>query len=300
QTSDGGYIIAGSTESFGAGGRDFLLVKIDSQGKVEWSRTFGGSGDDEAYSVQQTSDGGYIIAGYTESFGPGDIDFYLVKTDSQGMEEWSKTYGGDVNSVAYSVQQTSDGGYIVAGTTYGQWARDNLYLVKMDLQGGEKWSKIYAEYEFCSIQQTFDGGYIVAGYRGIVSHLTKVDSQGSTEWTEDYRMPNGRLLLKSIRRTSDGGYILLGDFLSDSIDICLIKLTPERSASVVPTTSPSSISAPTDGGVRRTPYVNLYADKTDVTLGEEVILTLSTVNPITSPGTLIINLSLYIPEEFSI
>ena len=307
QTTDGGYIIAGYTESFGAGERDFYLVKTNSQGKVEWSRTYGGSIDEVAYSVQQISDGGYIIAGYTESFGIGDVDFYLIKTDSQGMEEWSKTYGGGVRNWAYSIQQTSDGGYIVAGTTMEigrkekSYYEENLYLVKTDSQGGEKWSKTYnTEFEFCSVQQTFDGGYIVAGYRGIVSYLTKVDSQGRMEWTTDYRA-YGRPILKSIQRTSDGGYILVGDLLSlDSIDIYLIKLASERSTSVVPTTSTSSVATPTDEGVRRPPYVNLYAHKTDVTLGEEVILTLSTVNPITSPGTLIINLSLYIPEEFSI
>lgn len=211
QTSDGGYIIAGSTYSFGAGKDDFYLVKTDSQGMKEWSKSYGGAYSDLALSVQQTSDSGYIIAGYTESFGAGDIDFYLVKTDSQGMEEWSRTYGGGVRSWAYSIQQTSDGGYIVAGTTYGPWPyRENLYLVKTDSQGGEKWSKIYTEYEFCSVQQTFDGGYIVAGYRGIVSYLTKVDSQGRIEWTTDYRKPYGRLLLKSIQQASDGGYILVG------------------------------------------------------------------------------------------
>ena len=89
-----------------------------------WTRTYGGSGDDWAYSVQQTTDGGYIVAGYTTSFGAGDSDFYLVKTNSQGDTLWTRTYGGSSDDWAYSVQQTADGGYIVAGYTMSFGAGD--------------------------------------------------------------------------------------------------------------------------------------------------------------------------------
>lgn len=132
QTSDGGYVLAGSTNSFGAGGDDFWLVKTDAQGNKEWSRTFGGSSSDLAYSVQQTSDSGYILAGYTWSFGAGSKDFWLVKTDVAGNKEWDRTFGGLVSDRAYSVQQTADGGYILAGGTgsFGAGCCD-FWLVKV-------------------------------------------------------------------------------------------------------------------------------------------------------------------------
>ena len=131
QTPDGGYIVAGYTASFGAGGSDFYLVKINSQGDTLWTRTYGGSNGEEARSVQQTADGGYIVAGYTWSFGAGEYDFYLVRTNSQGSPLWTRTYGGSSYDYATSVQQTADGGYIVAGWTESFGAGNmDFYLVK--------------------------------------------------------------------------------------------------------------------------------------------------------------------------
>jgi len=131
QTSDGGYIVAGATESFGAGGSDVYLVKTDSDGDTTWTRTYGGGSYDRGYSVAQTSDGGYIVAGVTESFGAGGSDVYLVKADAVGETIWTRTYGGSYNDMGYSVAQTSDGGYIVAGVT----AAGDVYLVKTDSLG---------------------------------------------------------------------------------------------------------------------------------------------------------------------
>ncbi|RLE78827.1 MAG: hypothetical protein DRJ51_08890, partial [Thermoprotei archaeon] len=112
ETIDGGYIVAGGTYSFGAGDVDVWVLKLDENGGIEWQKTYGGSGYDIAWSVQQTSDGGYIVAGGTGSFGEG---VWVLKLDRSGKIEWQKTYGGRYGDWAYSVQETSDGGYIVAG-----------------------------------------------------------------------------------------------------------------------------------------------------------------------------------------
>jgi predicted secreted protein len=112
QTSDGGYIIAGKTDSFGAEGGDTWVLKLSSAGEIEWQKTFGGSSDDYASSIQETSDGGYIIAGKTDSFGAGGDDTWVLKLSSAGEIEWQKTYGGSSDDYASSIQETSDGGYM--------------------------------------------------------------------------------------------------------------------------------------------------------------------------------------------
>ena len=235
QTSDGGYIIAGSTMSFGAGEGDVYLVKTDSQGRETWSTTFGGTQDDSGYSVQETSDGGYIIAGHTMSFGSGSADVYLVKTDSQGRETWNRTFGGSQDDLGYSVQETSDGGYIISGYTmsFNAGGRDG-YLVKTDSQGRETWSTTFggSGHDFgWSVQETSGGGYIIAGHtmsfgagEGDV-YLVKTDSQGRETWSTTFggSQDDGGY---SVQEASDGGYIIAGYTLSFGAggrDVYLVK-----------------------------------------------------------------------------
>ena len=130
QTACGGFIIVGETESFGAGKTDFWLVKTDAQGNEEWSQTFGGAEWDAAFSVQQTTCGGFIIAGSTDSFGAGGRDFWLIKTDLQGNKEWSQTFGGPDWDEAHSVKQTACGGFIIAGRTYSSIGQNSSSCIR--------------------------------------------------------------------------------------------------------------------------------------------------------------------------
>ena len=136
ETGDGGCIVFGNTESFGAGGADIWIIKFDSDGNIEDQGTFGGSEDDQSTFVSPTSDGGCIVVGYTESFGAGGADIWIIKLSSTADIEWQKTYGGAEDEMAYSVQQTNDGGYIVAGYTESFGAgEEDLLVIKLDSDG---------------------------------------------------------------------------------------------------------------------------------------------------------------------
>ena len=235
-TGDGGYIIAGRMRFYQVTGDDVYLVKTDSNGILEWEQTYGGTGSDYGRSVQVTSDGGYIVAGDTRSFGTGQEDVYLVKTDSLGVEEWSKTFGGDTIDVGYSVQVTGDGGYIIAGNTasFGAGGLD-YYLVKTDSLGVEEWSKTFGgteRDEGYSVQVTDDGGYIIAGHTwsfgagGVDVYLVKTDFLGVEEWSKTYGTQDGDYGY-SVQVTGDGGYIIAGNtfhFWWDNSEVYLIKL----------------------------------------------------------------------------
>jgi hypothetical protein len=235
ETSDGGYIVVGSTMSYATGHSDVWLIKTDADGNEEWNQTFGGSDEDHGDSVAQTSDGGYIIAASTQSYGAGSSDVWLVKTDAHGAEEWSELFGGSGWDFGESVAQTSDGGYIITGCTesYGAGVSD-AWLIKTDTSGNEEWSETFggSSYDYgYSVAQTSDGGYIITGYTQSYGDgsadvwLVKTDADGNEEWSELFG-GSGADFGYSVVQTSDGGYIVVGytySYGAGSADVWLIK-----------------------------------------------------------------------------
>jgi hypothetical protein len=241
QTSDGGFIATGFTEGLGGGLRNVYLVKTDSDGDTMWTKGYGGPGIHFGHSVEQTTDGGYIIAGGSSDYSQ-IADVYLVKTDSLGDTLWTKLYGGVEYDEANSVQQTSDGGYIVVGFTqsFGATIAD-VYLLKTDANGDTLWTKMYGWplwEEGRSVQETEDG-YIITGYRTVTSSpngpdsyvlLIKTDFNGDTMWTRLYEALDEEYRDEgySVDQTSDGGYIISGETWYPGtpaweIDVYLIK-----------------------------------------------------------------------------
>jgi len=196
----------------------FVLVSFLFVGSVDassemWSRTYGGAGQEVAYSLVETSDGGYAIAGYTNSSGAGYDDFWLVKTDANGNMEWNKTYGGAGSDRAHSLVETSDGGYAIAGTTNG-----NFWLVKTDAVGNMIWNQEFggSDYDQAeSLVETSDGGFAIAGTTYSFGAgkddfwLVKTDAYGNMEWNQTYG-ESGFDSASSVVETSDGGFAIAG------------------------------------------------------------------------------------------
>ena len=250
QTTDGGYAIAG--ESFSNNGDvsgnhsqsiDFWIAKTDNLGNLQWQKSLGGSKTDKAYSIVQTADGGYAIAGRTESTNGdvtglhGTIDWWVVKLNGSGNLQWQKTLGGTANEIAYSIKQTNDGGYIVAGSTASNdgdlTGLSNGgacgWIVKLNPSGNIQWQKVFTGVLPSSIIQTTDSGYAVTGSsdqssnipgnHGIYDYfLIKMNGNGAIEWEKCYGGSNSDDA-NCIIQTTDGGYALAGNSRSNDGDV---------------------------------------------------------------------------------
>ncbi len=251
-TSDGGFITAGYSEStngnvaFNHGGGDCWIVKSNSSGTIEWEKTYGGTGFDYAYSIEQTIDGGYIVAGYTES-NDGDItiskgagDCWIIKLDVNGNIQWQKTIGGSLIDNSQCIKQTIDGGYIICGYSESSdgdvtsnKGNGDCWIIKLDNLGAIVWTKTLggSSYDFAQdIKQTADGGYILNG--GTNSSdidvstqkgngdcwIVKLNNLGTIEWQKTYGGSNYDFA-QSVDLTNDGGYILSGYSESNDGDI---------------------------------------------------------------------------------
>lgn len=236
QTDDGGFMLVGS-KSTTANGLDFYLAKTSANGSVEWEKSYGGYGDDSANSLARSGDGGYILVGYTKSFGAGGSDVMMVKTNASGEQEWFVTFGGIRDDVGESVQQMADGGFVIAGgsRSFDPLGSYDFYLITTGSAGNMIWNKTFGSSDFDyanSVQQTADGGFIIAGGTGMfLSYvkdvlLIKTNSAGSAEWTKTYGT-SGPENAYSVVQTSDGGYLLGGSTRSygGTEDALILKIT---------------------------------------------------------------------------
>ena len=243
QAQDGGWLILGETESFGAGDADFLLIKIDPNGQELWSRTFGGPDNDFALEFQRTADGGIIMVGGREDMEGGDSDVYVVKCDALGNETWSQVYGSAYSEAAYAIHQTANGDFfILANVSYTEDDEDyDLYLLKIDALGHEIWSRTWNEpgkRAGHAMSPTSEGDYVIVGSHnptgddvGSDFMLLKINADGHVLWTRTFGDENASNYGRVITETPDGGYIIAGSSAQElyfqGSDIPIVKTDQE-------------------------------------------------------------------------
>lgn len=218
EAENGDLVLFGFTRSFGAGGLDFYLVRTDSSGHLLWERTYGGLEDEYGWDLSPTSDGGFVLAGQTESYGNGGIDGYLIKVDQSGEQQWSQTFGGPYEDRLYSIDLCDDGGFILTGTSGESSNRRNVYLVRTNAQGEILWERrIGGEEDDVGhdVRELEDGAFAVAGYtmnfgaQRYDAMLLKVDDQGEVVWRRLYgSFLDDRTI--SLDITGEGDFLLGG------------------------------------------------------------------------------------------
>lgn len=241
QTTADEYILAGWTNSFGAGSKDGWLLKLNQRGDVIWGKTYGGSRSDIFEDIQQTADDGYVVAGWTYPAGPSRTDGWILKLNGNGDIDWQKTYGGEENNYAYSIRQTLDGGYVIAGSIDVDPNHDGDYdfwIVKLGHNGDIIWQKAYGgiDDDFAySVQQTLDGEYIVVGITSSFGAgdrdvwILKLDPDGDIIWQKTYGGSDDDRAY-SVQHTADGGYVVAGNTYSFGLsyaDCWVFKLDSE-------------------------------------------------------------------------
>jgi hypothetical protein len=215
QTADKGFIIIGTTSSYGAGQEDVWLIKTDSKGDTIWTRTFGGDSNDIGENIQVTDDGGFIIIGTTASYGLGGNDIWLIKTDSIGTIQWSKTFGDESDDEGFGVLQTNDTGYILGGNSS---SLGGVWLIKTNSEGDTSWTKTFnlpgisEEQGECIIEAT--NGFLICGNDWDNGFLIKTDNYGDTLWSKTRDSEHHTVLYPDIYKTLEGNYFLGANLIS--------------------------------------------------------------------------------------
>lgn len=228
-TPDGGFLAAGYTSSYGAGGRDVYVVRVDAGGDTLWARTYGGALDDEAVSIQPSRDGGYVVVGTTYSFGAGVGDIYLLKMDSLGDTLWTKTFGGTSTETGSKVQVLADSFLVMAGSTWSYGAgSEDAYLIKADPKGDTVWTRTHggdSREEVYDLVSTIDKGFLVAGssYFSLLGYdffVFKTDCDGNVQWNY-FNGSLGDDYAYAVTEIPGRGYLIGGNF---SYELFLIRI----------------------------------------------------------------------------
>ena len=255
QTRDSGYIITGATTRSDTEQPNVCLIKTDANGNTLWTKSFGGTNEARGYSVEQTEDGGFIIAGNTLSGTPRSWNVYLVRTTADGDTLWSKTFGDTCYQFGFAVTQTPDGGFAVAGGTNSIENRNfDVYLIRTNSNGDTLWTRTYGgtEHDISnSMHSTPDGGFVLVGYTRSFGagdadiYLIRTDADGDTLWTRTYGGP-GNDQGHSVQQPADGGYICTGtqSYGASGQDVYLIKTDSMGNVAVAePKASPTRAPA---------------------------------------------------------
>lgn len=217
--SDGGYIMVGSTRSFGNGNKDLYAVRTDSLGGVVWTRTVGGTGDDNARGVTLAPDGGFVICGTTDSYGAGYTDMYIVKLDASGNVSWTKTFGGTAGDVGAGIIMTPDNGFLAIGSTgsFGS-GYSSIYVVRINSAGDSLWARTYggtrADFGH-GLTNAVDGGYVLVGRTASFgagfydAYIVKIDTDGNFVWDNTFGSTSDDYAY-SVTTAMDGTYMLSG------------------------------------------------------------------------------------------
>lgn len=276
QTTDGGYIITGSTYNFGAVAGDAFIAKFSDTGNLSWSRVWGGSSFDIGYGLAQATDGGYVVSGLTNSFGSGAGDAFLVKYDSAGNLLWNKTWGGAASmEISNNIITTSDGGYAITGWTgsYGAGVAD-VFLVKYDSAGNVSWDRTWGganNERGVGLVQTSDGGYAISGETltygtATDAFLIKYNPSGTLLWNKTWG-GNSTDHARDLIQTSDGGLVMVGynsSFGAGSSDLFLAKydssgnLSWNKSWGGASNDQVESVRQASDGGYITSGYTSSY------------------------------------------
>lgn len=238
EDSDGNYVLVGWTRSFGAGNSDFYIIKLSPNGEMIWSKTWGGKNFDEANSIIEDENGNYLIAGYTLSFGSGGKDVALVKLDKNGNLIWYKTYGGTKDDSASSIIKTSDGNYLLVGSTFSYGSKGDVYVVKVNPNGDVIWEKCFGGEEADegnAVVEVSDKGFVIAGSTrsygsmGLSVYILKLSSLGDLMWYKVYD-GEGDDEARAILELDDGG-LLVGGYTrswgAQASDVLILKLDSE-------------------------------------------------------------------------
>jgi len=238
---NGGYVIAANTESFGSGGSDIHIMKLDRLGHLDWRRNYGGLRNEKVNDLISTKDGGYLAVGSTQTYGKGEEDIWLLKLNSSGRKQWAKSYGGEKQDIALRIIELQDGHFVLAGFTQSKGiGKGDVWLLKVDAEGSQVWDKTIGGEEWdvgMDVVESSPNQLIVAGYSQSFNEAKAADgwvaqidiSTDSILWTQTFGGEQTDIFTNIIA-SKDGNFVLAGNtksFGNGAEDVWMLKMNGE-------------------------------------------------------------------------